>query len=415
MPNTLPLPVRALFLPALLLSSCGGGGPRIDTEYALPPGVEWTGPDAGTVLSTGQPVTLEAWVDDRDTPQDELRVDFLVGARTACTAVVPDSDGTARCPTALGFGEDELVAEVVDPDGRSDSATTRVQLVEGLPPVVTFQAEHDEGPYLASEGVRVYVQVSDAEDPAAELALALSSDQDGALALPAPDAEGRSYAQLDLREGNHRLVLQVTDRAGQSTTAEIWAEVRTASTPTCTLSAPAEGSVVTAGTELRLAAEVDLLAGEERPVVSWDSDLDGRLAVAVVDAWGEAAMTIAGLRQGTHTLTLEAGAPANCTATATIVAGAPPTLGIDGPDEAQVGVPVDIQGTATDGEDAADALWIEVHDEAGELLGSARPAADGSFAVDVVFETAGSRRVTVTAIDTHEMRVAGALAVEVRP
>lgn len=405
--STTPAPLLTL----LALATGCAPSDGVSTDYALPPGVEWVQPAPREVLTAGQTIELEVVVGDRDSDMSELSVTVLADERTVCAAQPPTDSGTVLCLGALLESEQQLTARVEDRDGREASATLPVEVVAGLPPVLSFQAEHDEGPYLAEDGVRIIVQATDAEDPPEALELVLESDVDGALPLGPVDSEGRLFAELNLSAANHRLLLELTDTAGHRTTGEIWVEVREESTPSCHQITPAEGTVVVAGTELWLEGRVDLLAGEERPVVSWDSDLDGRLAVAVVDGEGRAAMSISGLRQGTHTLLFEAGAPANCTARATVVAGAPPRVELSPVTAATAGEPFALEGTVSDGEDAPEDILVEVSDSAGTFLGSSRPSPDGRFSVDLVLE--GSAVLTLSAEDTHEMRTEHTLAVSV--
>lgn len=400
--------------PLLLLLALAPGcapGDEVSTDYALPPGVEWVQPAPREVLTAGQTVELEVVVGDRDSDMSELRVTVLADERAVCAAQPPTDSGTVLCLGALQEGEQQLAARVEDLDGREATATLPVEVVAGLPPVLSFQAEHDEGPYLAEDGVRIIVQATDAEDAPEALELALQSDMDGELSLGPLDSEGRLFAELSLSPANHRLLLEVTDTAGQRTTGEIWVEVREESTPSCHQISPAEATVVVAGTELWLEGRVDLLAGEERPVVSWDSDLDGRLAVAVVDGEGRAAMSISGLRQGTHELLFEAGAPANCTARATVVAGSPPRVELLPVSPATAGEVFALEGKVSDGEDAPEDIVVDVVDSAGTFLGTTRPAPDGSFSVDLVLEA--SAVLTLSAEDTHEMRTEHTLPINV--
>lgn len=402
-----------LLLAVGALAGCADSGASIDLAYALPPGVQWVSPAGPTVQSAGQRITFEGWVDDRDTAREDLRVDLTADGRTVCAGLIPDAQGTVLCLGALRETDQELALQVLDPEGREDVATLPVEVVPGTPPILSFQAEHADGPYPLGEPVRLLIVATDAEDGPADLRMSLSSDQDGPLDIAPPDDDGRILAEVDLSQGNHRLVLEVSDTSGLRTTAEIWVQIRLPGTGACTLTAPDDGSVLQAGSELPLGAHAELGPDEGPPIVTWDSNLDGRLAVAVTDGRGDASMSISGLSRGTHILSLQADTDEPCTHTITVVAGAPPTLSLMDLGPLTAGVPTELVGTVTDDENGADDVIVEVFNEDNELIGSAWPEADGNLRVWLQLDAPGARTLRARATDPHDMSVDISVPVDV--
>src|SRR5207253_2175281 len=188
---------------------------------------------------------------------------------------------------------------------------------------------------------------TDAEDGDLGAALAWTSSIDGPLGM------GPSVTSA-LSVGLHTIAAVVSDARGVRTEARIRLRVRAPNAaPVVTITAPAGGTAVPAGTPVSLAATAtDDFDGDLSGRLQWSSDLGGPLG-------NGAGFFTNTLHVGTHQVTATVADAGGLTATAvrTVVVRPPntyPTIAIDAPrDGAAVftGVPLLLAAHASDEED----------------------------------------------------------------
>jgi hypothetical protein len=258
-------------------------------------------PAAGAVLREQEPVRLEGTVADAESPSDQLRVRWTVNGDEVCGGA-PEADGVTRCEVTFAAGAVEAVLEVVDPEGLTATASVAFTVSADEAPSCTVVAPADGGASLAGSPVLFEGSVADVDDPAEVLDATWTSDLDGVLATGSVDDAGRTTLEVStLRVGPHVIDLAVGDGRGGACAASLAWNVGTA--PTVELVSPVDGDGYNEDELVPL--EAWALDAEDAPgdlVVTWSSDVDGVLDVAVPDPSGEVAFATP-LSAGAHVIT----------------------------------------------------------------------------------------------------------------
>jgi hypothetical protein len=266
------------------------------------------------------------------------------GDLTAAIAWSSDSDGPlgtggAVFVSSLPSGTHTITATVTD--GRGQRARTQATVVVNAVPSVTISTPADRSAFLPAEPVALAATATDTEDGDLAAAIAWSSDLDGALGT------GPALTVRTLRSGTHTITASAIDSGGKRGSAHTTVVVNAA--PAVTITAPADGTVVTTGEGLHLAGVAsDVEDGSLTAGITWTSSLDGPL--------GAGGTLVPTLRAGTHTITASVTDAGGLRASAriTVVVNVAPTLSIIAPADGTVtspGEPVTLSATARDAED----------------------------------------------------------------
>ncbi len=153
----------------------------------------------------------------------------------------------------------------------------------------------------------VQAVVSDAEDPAPQLAVTWSLDSGTATPVTA-DADGNVSTPLDastMTLGDHTIDMLVTDLDGSSASTSVAFQVEgPLGPPVVLITAPADGTSVTAGTSITFTGEAnDSATAPNDLVFAWSSDVDGALPGAI-SGGGQSALLTSSLTIATHVITL---------------------------------------------------------------------------------------------------------------
>src|SRR5439155_1092262 len=238
-----------------------------------------------------------------------------------------------------------ITARVTDPSGLTAEAETTV--VVDHPPAVTIDTPADGAVVFTDAGPVTFAATAlDAEDGDLAGALGWTSSLDG------PIGTGGSVSGA-LSVGLHTVSAAVTDARGVTSQARIRLRVRAPNAaPVVTITAPADGTAVPAGTPVSLATTAtDDFDGDLSGRIEWSSDVAGAL--------GAGATRTVTLHEGTHRLTATVTDAGGLTGVAerTVVVLPPntyPAIAIDAPTDGAAlfaGMPLLVAAHATDEED----------------------------------------------------------------
>jgi hypothetical protein len=389
-----PLPTAALrsgtHTVTAMVTDRGGKSARaaISVVVNAAPEVAVMGPAAASVFSPGDAVTLTATATDRE--------DGDLAAAVAWTSDLAGDLGAGSpfTTTALRSGTHTVTATVTDRGGKS--ARAALTLVVNAAPTIAITVPPSGAVFPAGDEIHLAAAATDLEDGDLAAAVTWTSDLAGTLGA------GGSLVARALGVGTHVITAAVTDRGGRDARAEIALVVN--ARPVVTIDAPADGTSVPGGTEIRLAgAAADLEDGDLGTTLAWTSDRDGLLGTGT-----ELAAT---LSEGTHVLAAGAtdseGAGGSA-AVRVVIAPAPPVVAVAVPTLTVEGSPVLLAGTAddfTDGSLAGRLVWTS--DLQGRL-------GDGAALV-VGALAAGTHTITARATDSDGLAAEATARVRVVP
>ena len=253
-------------------SSSGNITSRDKTSEAEP----WSPPPWNTVG--------EASVDQR-TPELKRIVKKIVdrGQWQAGNAMVFIITGTG-VRTAESYNGVSAAAPVLH-------VTYRVS-VGDTPPMVTISAPADGSAFTQGDSITFSSSANDTEEGDLSANLAWVSDIDGSI------GSGASFSTTTLSVGFHTITASVTDGGGLSGSDQITLTVNAPNTsPTATISAPADGSSFTEGDTVSFSGSADDTEdGDITASLSWNSSIDGALGTG-------GSVSTSALSVGSHTIT----------------------------------------------------------------------------------------------------------------
>src|SRR5581483_568808 len=210
---------------------------------------------------------------------------------------------------------------------------------------------------------------------------------DWSSSLDGPLGRGTTLDVATLRSGRHAITARVADAGGKAASATIALVVNAA--PTLAVIAPADGTVVSPGDTVRLAATASDREDGTLTAVHWASSLDGALGDG-------ATLDVASLRSGAHTITATVADSGGKTASGSVrvLVDAAPTLAIGAPADGAVVSPGDVVHLAAAAHDLED----------GDLTAVAWTSSlDGPLgagtALDVPLARSGTHVLTATVVD----------------
>ena len=183
-----------------------------------PPTVVIVEPSDGTSIFEGQPLTFRAEVTSED-PATSIRALWVSGSETMCPSVPLDESAQTVCTFPfVDAGVRTVTVTATDALGDSASATLNITVLQNAPPTLEITGPADGAVFEPGEPVSLQAKVSDAEDEASTLTVAVVSSRDGDLGFTAvPTSDGTYVAATStLTSGSHVLVARATDPSGRS-------------------------------------------------------------------------------------------------------------------------------------------------------------------------------------------------------
>ncbi len=253
------------------------------------------------------PVTVEAVVGDEDGTLEALTLSWssdVTGPLDGPT--VPDPEGRLRGTVLLPEGSHTLTLSARDADNLLTRASVALHVgPPNVAPTVRIDAPTQDAVLATGAPLDLLGVVLDTVTAPEALIASWSSDLDGPLGAPTPDALGGvDLTGVHLSKGDHTLTLSATDDAG--VTGEDTVAVRVDDPPTFILGGPSDGDVLVWPAPLRVEATLtDSVSPATDLRLRVTSDLSGELMDVGVDSGGHVVAEVP-LSLGTHVLTLRA-------------------------------------------------------------------------------------------------------------
>src|SRR5207249_4834818 len=295
--------------------------------------------------------------------------------------------GATISPSTLSTGTHVITAAATDSDSLHGQAQVSIRVRDpNVAPVVTIGAPADGASVPAGSTVTLGATATDDFDGNVTSRIQRASSRDGALG-------GGGTRTVTLSEGSHVLTASVTDTDGATGSAQVRLTV-TATAPVVTITGPADGTTVFAGTSLAFSGTAnDATDGNLSASLRWSSDRDGLIGSG-------ASFATTRLSAGTHLITASATDRGGLTGRAqrTVIVRPPnvaPAVSIAAPTSGTsliTGKPVLLAATATDAEDgdlSTAVRWASSRDGA---LGTGGALVLASLSV-------GSHTITASATD----------------
>src|SRR5207253_2382158 len=201
--------------------------------------------------------------------------------------------GATISPSTLTTGTHIITAGATDSDSLHGQAQVSIRVRDAnVAPVVTISAPADGASVPAGSTVTLGATATDDFDGNVTSRIQWASSRDGALG-------GGGTRTVMLSEGSHVLTASVTDTDGATGSAQVRLTV-TATAPVVTITGPADGTTVFAGTSLAFSGTAnDATDGNLAASLRWSSDRDGLIGSG-------ASFATTRLSAGTHPISASA-------------------------------------------------------------------------------------------------------------
>ena len=377
------------------------------TKFNTSPTAEISSHVDGDTVREGYAESLRGVVGDPNHGIDPLSVSWLVDGTAVCTDSAPDTEGVVTCEHTFEPTGGQVVLEVRDPEGASDSAHVTLDVQPTDAPEVEILAPTMDGVYYVDQQITFQGTVSDGEDAPDDLTVTWETDSLGDLGFTMDvSSEGAVEAFGRLDEGEHAVRLRAVDSTGKEGVDTVVIEVGPPnSPPSCSIILPEDGSSGADGALVRFEATVDDVdVPSDWLTVTWQSDEDGDLGESTPTTDGEAVFSTIHLSVATHTITMtvadEVGA--TCTDLVSYTVGTPPEVDITSPESGSLHnetEPIEFIGTVIDDQDLETDLILDWSSDVDGTFSTAGADADGNLTVSEEL-SAGPHTITVRATDT---------------
>ncbi|TMA39097.1 MAG: DNRLRE domain-containing protein, partial [Deltaproteobacteria bacterium] len=335
----------------------GGPAPKLVVTVAgNPPRVTISSPANGSVSFHNQAITLSGTANDARDGDISSQIQWTSSRDGAV------GTGATISPSTLSTGTHVITAAATDSDSLHGQAQVSIRVRDpNVAPVVTISAPADGASVPAGSTVTLGASATDDFDGNVTSRIQWASSRDGALG-------GGGTRTVTLSEGSHVLTASVTDSDGATGSAQVHLTV-TPTAPVVTITGPADGTTVFAGTSLAFSGTAsDATDGSLSASLRWSSDRDGLIGSG-------ASFATTRLSAGTHLITASATDRGGLTGRAqrTVIVRPPnvaPAVSIAAPTSGTsliTGKPVLLAATATDAEDGnlgAAVRWASSRDGA---------------------------------------------------
>ncbi len=280
------------------------------TKFTKPPVVTIETPTSGASVNEGVTVNMRARVVDEvyETSLSSISSSWAVNGGAVCEGAVFDINGISECTTVFARGTAQISITAINPDGESAVATSDITVNKNDAPTAEIVTPEFGGEYYANQLTLFEGLVADGEDLPESMTVEWKSSLDGVLGVSAtPSSDGKTTGTQMLTEGEHEIVLTVTDSTGRTGSDTTTIVVAAGAKPDLNLISPASGDRVNIGDIVYFEAEVtDAEDDPDELTFSWESDLDGAFSSQGAGSDGVASFTYDGLSHGVHTITVYA-------------------------------------------------------------------------------------------------------------
>jgi hypothetical protein len=375
------------------------------TKFNNDPAASIRSPTVDSIVDRGVKFTAQGTADDDDHDTLDLIAIWYLDGAPQCEGP-PDEEGNTTCEMKIVGVEGEIILEVTDPGGANHSDSVVITTRMDKKPKVRISSPSSDGFYYRDQPIEFVGTVEDDEDAAEDLAVTLESSKDGVLDVTVlPD--GVITGTLELSKGNHNLVLQVEDSAGQPGSDTVLIKVAGANAaPACEIVGPETGASFDPIEVILLeATATDEDVPSNMLQVLWMSNVDGLLGVTEPNTDGFSVLPVDGLTAATHLITIEVQDEigARCNDSITLTIGEPPSLTLLQPEPDSIhitGEPVTFQAAVADGEDRPDLIGLVWTSSVDGVISTDGADSTGLATFALTDLTAGTHVLTVTAEDT---------------
>jgi hypothetical protein len=283
----------------------------------------------------------------------------------------------------LSLGVHEIILKVIDEDGREDTVSRNIEIVN-IDPSCSIEDPQDGSSFTRLDNITFIGSASDPEGDTLEYKW--SSSIDGNLNAPNP----MNFSISGLSLGNHVINFTVSDEYGGECTASIELEIRNLA-PSATITAPKTGKVYSEKSSISFRGSASDPEGDSMSY-EWSSSIDGNLSTSK-------SFSTSDLSVGMHTITFTVVDEHGGRDSASIAIGVNPVKGIS-PPTAEISSPkngsrfYDDEIVIFEGEASADATaynWVSSIDGS---IGSNLSIATDELSI-------GQHIITFTAINNH--------------
>ena len=273
-----------------------------------PPSIEMAAIDANARYYSDVAVAFQGRVSDAEDEPGELvvRAESDLDGELALGLAV-NADGSVAGSGTLSEGSHSIRFVVVDAGGGESEFVVSLDVgPANATPSCTLVSPEDLS--AAAVGTEVLVEgvVSDADIPAEELLVVISSDADGVLYEGAASSDGTVRLLTDaLSTATHTLSMTAADELGTDCVSSLVYTVD--EPPQIDIVSPSDGELVNEQDEVTFSATVADYEDDPADVsLVWSSDVDGELSTAPADSAGEVSFRRSDLSTGTHRISLAA-------------------------------------------------------------------------------------------------------------
>ena len=320
------------------------------------PSVSITAPADGSSFTEGTNVAFAGSADDIE--------DGDITANLSWSSSIDGGIGSGAgfSISTLSVGVHTITASVTDSGSAAGSDVITVTIAANVAPVVSITAPADGSSFTEGTNIAFAGSANDAEDGDIAANLSWSSSIDGGI------GSGAGFSISTLSVGVHTITASVTDSGSAAGSDVITVTIAANVAPTVSITAPADGSSFTEGTNIAFAGSGnDAEDGDLTASLAWSSSIDG--AIGSGGGFSTAALSV-----GVHTIaasvTDSGGLPGSDIITVTVLANTPPAVTITSPADGSSfpdGTSIAFSGTALDAENGdltAGLSWVSSLDGA---------------------------------------------------
>ena len=361
----------------------------------------------GDAVTEGFSVLFIGTGSDANHATDELTAIWYSGSDIICESTTLPADGTTSCEKTITMDDSEITLVVKDPESSSGEAKVTLDIVPSDAPTASIYSPSANGVFYSDLLITFEGAISDNEDEIDALEVTWNSNLDGDLNVATePNGSGELVGAEYLTEGEHFIVLTVTDSSGKEGTDNVTIRVGPPnSAPLCEITEPLSLSAGAQGELVVFAATADDVdIPEDMLSASWRSDKDGELGTSSVNSDGSISFPFSELSVNTHVITLsiadEVGA--TCTSSVTYTVGTAPSITLDAPLDGNVyseGQTLTFAATVSDAQDQPDDILLDwVLNGSSFSTQSATTSGTAEFSDSTL--SAGTYNLMVTATDS---------------
>ena len=389
------------------LIACGGES-VIEKQQNSAPTIMIGSHSPDAEILEGYAETFRASVSDDNNTYEELTVAWYVGENLVCDWETVSPAGESFCDITFDTEDNNVIAEVRDPDGAGGRAELSVVIVPTSAPTAEITNPVQNTNHYSDQLILFAGIVGDNEDNSEDLIVTWTSSLDGELILDTtPDSNGVVSDYGYLTEGQHALELRVEDSSGKTTREQLVIQVGGANeTPDCELLSPLPQTAFQVGEEIvfeGLASDANIDANELDVVFS--SDRDGELGVGTINSNGEITYINNQLSNNSHviSMTVTDDVGASCLDTVVLQVGTPPSVLIDEPLSGEVySVGTDILFSASfqDAEDPMTDIDVSWSSSLNGVIATGNPNSQGTHQFSINDLDAGLHTISLTGTDS---------------